>query len=101
MLHLIKMWLKVPVEERNEKGKKGLTGGKDNDRGTPQGGHQPPAREPVYEPDVEGMASDRTGGAVSGANRELRGRLRDSQSRQSGRGIEMDARGAGTAGIDT
>jgi site-specific DNA recombinase len=38
MLHLIKMWLKVPVEERDEKGKKRLTGGKDNDRGTPQGG---------------------------------------------------------------
>jgi hypothetical protein len=32
------MWLKVPVEERDEKGKKRLTGGKDNDRGTPQGG---------------------------------------------------------------
>jgi len=38
MLHLIKMWLKVPVEERDETGKKRLTGGKDNDRGTPQGG---------------------------------------------------------------
>jgi RNA-directed DNA polymerase len=32
------MWLKVPVEERDEKGKKRLTGGKGNDRGTPQGG---------------------------------------------------------------
>ena len=38
MLHLVKMWLKVPVEERDEKGKKKLTGGKDKDRGTPQGG---------------------------------------------------------------
>jgi RNA-directed DNA polymerase len=38
MLHLIKMWLKVPVEEKDEAGKKRLTGGKDNDRGTPQGG---------------------------------------------------------------
>jgi RNA-directed DNA polymerase len=35
MLHLIKMWLKVPVEERDENGKRRLTGGKDNDRGTP------------------------------------------------------------------
>jgi RNA-directed DNA polymerase len=35
MLHLVKMWLKVPVEERDEKGRKRLTGGKDNDRGTP------------------------------------------------------------------
>ena len=33
MLHLIKMWPKVPVEERDEKGNKRLTGG-NNDRGT-------------------------------------------------------------------
>jgi hypothetical protein len=32
MLHLVKMWLKVPVEERDEAGKKRLAGGKDNDR---------------------------------------------------------------------
>jgi hypothetical protein len=38
MLHLLQMWLKVPVEERDETGKKRLTGGKDHDRGTPQGG---------------------------------------------------------------
>src|SRR3984893_16413121 len=38
MLHLVKVWLKVSVEERDEKGKKRLTGGRDNDRGTPQGG---------------------------------------------------------------
>jgi RNA-directed DNA polymerase len=38
MLHLIEMWLQVPVEERDEKGNKRLTGGKGNDRGTPQGG---------------------------------------------------------------
>jgi RNA-directed DNA polymerase len=38
VLHLIQMWLKVPVEERDEKGKKRLTGGKGKDRGTPQGG---------------------------------------------------------------
>jgi RNA-directed DNA polymerase len=38
LLHLLKMWLKVPVEEEDEKGQKRLTGGKDQDRGTPQGG---------------------------------------------------------------
>jgi len=37
VLHLIKMWLQVPVEETEETGKKRLTGGKGNDRGTPQG----------------------------------------------------------------
>jgi len=48
MLHLIKMWLKVPVEERDEKGKRRLTGGKDNDRGTPQGGVISPALANLY-----------------------------------------------------
>lgn len=48
MLHLIKMWLKVPVEERDENGKKRLTGGKDNDRGTPQGGVISPLLANLY-----------------------------------------------------
>ncbi len=48
MLHLIKMWLKVPVEERDEHGKKRLTGGKDNDRGTPQGGVISPLLANLY-----------------------------------------------------
>src|ERR1035438_2940735 len=48
MLHLIKMWLKVPVEERDEKGTKRLTGGKDNDRGTPQGGVISPLLANLY-----------------------------------------------------
>ena len=48
MLHLVKMWLKVPVEERDETGKKRLTGGKDNDRGTPQGGVISPLLANLY-----------------------------------------------------
>ena len=48
MLHLIKMWLKVPVEERDENGKRRLTGGKDTDRGTPQGGVISPALANLY-----------------------------------------------------
>src|SRR6202158_2024513 len=48
MLHLIKMWLKVPVEERDDNGKRRLTGGKDNDRGTPQGGVISPALANLY-----------------------------------------------------
>jgi RNA-directed DNA polymerase len=48
MLHLIKMWLTVPVEERDETGKKRLTGGKDRDRGTPQGGVISPALANLY-----------------------------------------------------
>jgi len=48
MLHLIKMWIKTPVEERDEKGKRRLTGGKGNDRGTPQGGVVSPALANLY-----------------------------------------------------
>jgi len=42
MLHLIKMWLCVPVEERDGKGRRRLAGGKSNKRGTPQGGVMAP-----------------------------------------------------------
>ena len=48
LLHLVKMWLKVPVEERDEKGKKRWTGGKDSDRGTPQGGVISPLLANLY-----------------------------------------------------
>jgi RNA-directed DNA polymerase len=48
MLHVIKMWLKAPVEERDEDGKRRLTGGKDKDRGTPQGGVISPALANLY-----------------------------------------------------
>jgi hypothetical protein len=38
MLHPIKMWLKVPVAERDENGKPRVSGGKGSSCGTPQGG---------------------------------------------------------------
>ena len=38
MLRLIKMWLKVPVQERDENGKPRVSGGKGSTCGTPQGG---------------------------------------------------------------
>src|SRR6266498_4937278 len=38
VLRLIKMWLKVPVEEKDDQGNRRMTGGKPNTRGTPQGG---------------------------------------------------------------
>jgi RNA-directed DNA polymerase len=47
LLHLLKMWLKVPAEERDEKGNKRLTGGRDNDRGTPQGGVMSPRTQKI------------------------------------------------------
>jgi RNA-directed DNA polymerase len=48
MLHLIKMWLKVPVEERDENGKPQVSGGKKSTCGTPQGGVISPLLANLY-----------------------------------------------------
>jgi RNA-directed DNA polymerase len=48
VLRLIKMWLKAPVEERGEDGKKRLTGGKHRQCGTPQGGVASPLLANLY-----------------------------------------------------
>src|SRR6266567_1441768 len=47
MLRLIKMWLRVPVEERDENGKPRVSGGKGNTCGTPQGGVMTPRTQKV------------------------------------------------------
>jgi RNA-directed DNA polymerase len=48
MLHLIKMWLKVPIEETDERGGKRMTGGKRSTQGTPQGGVISPLLANIY-----------------------------------------------------
>ncbi len=48
MLKLVRMWLKVPVEERDERGNKRMTGGKGSKRGTPQGGVISPLLANIY-----------------------------------------------------
>ena len=48
MLHLLKMWLKVPVEERDERGHRRMSGGKKATRGTPQGGVVSPLLANIY-----------------------------------------------------
>ena len=48
VLHLIKMWLKVPVEERDENGKPRVSGGKGSTCGTPQGGVISPLLANLY-----------------------------------------------------
>ena len=102
MLHLIKMWLKVPVEERDENGKPRVSGGKKSMHGTPQGGgHQSLAGKPVYEPFSEVLADHRKGRILSGSDRELRGRFCDSQPPQGGRGTGLDADGHGPDRINS
>ena len=48
MLHLIKMWLKVPVQEMDEQGMKRISGGKGSNQGTPQGGVISPLLANIY-----------------------------------------------------
>ena len=61
MLHLIKMWLKVPVAEWDEDGKPRVSGGKGSSCGTPQGG--------VVTPRTQKITSNLSGGCGSGGNR--------------------------------
>jgi len=48
VLRLIKLWLQVPVEERDGDGKRHMRGGKSNTRGTPQGGVASPLLSVIY-----------------------------------------------------
>ncbi len=48
ILHLLKLWLKSPVEERDEKGNRRMTGGKKSKCGTPQGGVISPLLANIY-----------------------------------------------------
>ena len=48
MLKLIKMWLQAPIEERDEQGRRCLTGGKSSRTGTPQGGVLSPLLANIY-----------------------------------------------------
>lgn len=48
MLALVKSWLKVPVEERDGRGNRRMTGGKKSKRGTPQGGVISPLLANIY-----------------------------------------------------
>jgi RNA-directed DNA polymerase len=47
VLHLIKLWLKAPVEERDGDGTRRMSGGKNSKRGTPQGGVATPRTQKV------------------------------------------------------
>ncbi|MFW8642396.1 reverse transcriptase domain-containing protein [Rhizobium beringeri] len=48
VLHLIKMWLKAPVEERDGDGKRRMSGGRNATSGTPQGGVASPMLANIY-----------------------------------------------------
>ena len=48
MLRLVRMWLKVPVEEQDERGNRRMSGGRKSKMGTPQGGVISPLLANLY-----------------------------------------------------
>ncbi len=48
VLRLIKLWLRAPVEERGDDGKRRMTGGRNSRQGTPQGGVISPLLANLY-----------------------------------------------------
>lgn len=48
ILRLLKWWLKSPMEERDERGNRRMTGGKKSKQGTPQGGVVSPLMANIY-----------------------------------------------------
>ena len=48
VLRLIKLWLKAPIEERDEEGRRRMSGGKRSTCGTPQGGVASPMLANIY-----------------------------------------------------
>jgi RNA-directed DNA polymerase len=48
VLRLIKLWLKAPIEERDEEGRRRMSGGKSSTCGTPQGGVASPMLANIY-----------------------------------------------------
>jgi RNA-directed DNA polymerase len=89
MLKLVKMWLKVAVEETDEQGRRRTTGGKRSKTGTPQGGVLSPRTQKVilsagsavgaaggrgtlHEPFSQALEAAREGNGVSSTTHQLR-----------------------------
>src|SRR3954470_20154927 len=101
VLWLIKLWLKVPVEERDSDGTRRMSGGKGSTRGTPQGGVASPLLSVIYmNRFLKHWRQDRTRRGLPGARRLLCGRLRRPQPRSRGRGAGVDADGDDPARAD-
>ena len=73
MLKLVKMWLKVAVEEIDERGGRRMSGGKRSKGGhVARRRHQPTSRQPLHEPLSQALEAAREGRRVSSATHQLR-----------------------------
>ena len=94
VLWLIKLWLQAPVEERDGDGKRRMSGGKSNKRGTPQGGVASPLLSVIYmNRFLKHWRLTRTRRSVPRARRLLCRRLRHPQPRSRGGGADVDEGG--------
>ena len=92
MLHLIKMWLKAPVEETDERGHRRMSGGKKATRGTPQGGVASPLLANIYmHRFIKAFRQYGLGPSVRRGAGHLRRRLRGPLSARGGRGPGDDS----------
>src|SRR5258707_8579623 len=92
VLRLIKLWLKAPIEERDDSdGRRRIGGGKSNTRGTPQGGVASPLLANIY---MNRFLKywQLTGRGVRGVDRYVYERVRDFLARRhkgAGRGTHV------------
>jgi RNA-directed DNA polymerase len=96
VLWLIKLWLKVPVEERDEGGKRRMSGGSSNTRGTPQGGVVSPLLANIY----INRFLKHWRLSIPCACGLLRRRFCHSQPRPRGRGADLDKDGDDETRVD-
>ena len=93
ILHLVKMWLKVPVDARDAQGRRRMTGGKRSTRGTPQGGVISPLLANIYmHRFLRAWRQRGKGQQYPGARHLLRRRLRHRESWPGRGGAGVDAR---------
>src|SRR5262249_43414817 len=102
LLHLLRQWLEMPVEESDERGRKRrTTPNKDEGRRSPEGAPTPPLVANLYRGVVgRGGEGVGPGEASGGAHRQLGGRFGDRVPRPGGARHDRDAGHDGRAEVD-
>lgn len=101
VLHLIKMWLRAPIEERDADETRCMSGGKRNTRGTPQGGVASPLLANIYmNRFLKHWRLTESGDTFRAHVVSYAERLRYPQPRSGGGGIGVDEGGDDQARVD-
>jgi RNA-directed DNA polymerase len=100
VLHLIRMWLKAPVEVRDQNGKRRWEGGKKSRRGVPQGGTLSTTLANLYIAVSQILEGQRPRTTPSSPCRCLRRRSRHPQPHACGRSDGLDEGGDDPTGTE-